>query len=82
MAMGRTFEFLSTNLMQKEYVTVKKGTAIPVTALGGPYSCEASRFPHLLESRLTDGREVVSLTRRPVAFFLPERFLILISVRG
>jgi hypothetical protein len=27
--------------------------------------CETSRLPHFLDSRLTDGDEVVSLTRRP-----------------
>jgi hypothetical protein len=38
--------------------------AIPVTGRGGPYGCETSRFPHLLDNRLTDGGEVVSLTRQ------------------
>jgi hypothetical protein len=38
--------------------------AIPVTSRGGPYVCETSRLPHFLDSRLTDGGEVVSLTRR------------------
>jgi hypothetical protein len=43
-----------------------EGNAIPVTGREGPYGCETSRFPHfLLDSRLTDGGEVVSLTRRP-----------------
>jgi hypothetical protein len=42
--------------------------------------CETSRLPHFLDSRLTDGGEVVSLTRRPP--FTPGRFLVLISVRG
>jgi hypothetical protein len=27
--------------------------------------CGTSRFPHVLDNRLTDGGEVVSLTRRP-----------------
>jgi hypothetical protein len=43
----------------------KKGKAIPVTGSGGPYGCETSRLPHLLDNRLTDVSEVVSLTRRP-----------------
>jgi hypothetical protein len=42
-----------------------EGKVIPVTGRGGPYGCETSRLPHSLDSRLTDGREVVSLTRRP-----------------
>jgi hypothetical protein len=36
---------------------------IPVTGRGDPQSCETSRFPHFLDNRLTDGGEVVSLTR-------------------
>jgi hypothetical protein len=42
-----------------------KGKAIPVTGRGGPLCCETSRLPHFLDNRLTDGGEVVSLTRRP-----------------
>jgi hypothetical protein len=30
-----------------------------------PTGCETSRLPHIIDSRLTDGSEVVSLTRRP-----------------
>jgi hypothetical protein len=41
--------------------------AIRVTSRGGPYGCETSRLPHFLDNRLTDGAEVVSLTRRPSA---------------
>jgi hypothetical protein len=41
-----------------------KGKAIPVTDRGGPQGCETSRLPHFLHNRLTDGGEVVSLTRR------------------
>jgi hypothetical protein len=36
-----------------------------------------SRLPHFLDSRLTDGREVVSLTRRPS--FTPTKIPVLIS---
>jgi hypothetical protein len=42
-----------------------KGKAIPVTGHEGPQGCETSRLPHFLNYRLTDGGEVVSLTRRP-----------------
>jgi hypothetical protein len=56
-----------------------KGKDIPVTGRGGPYDCETSRHPHFIDNRLTDGGEVVSLTRRPP--FTPEKFLVLISVR-
>jgi hypothetical protein len=38
----------------------EKGKAIPVTSRGGPWGCETSRLPHFLDSRLTDGDEVVS----------------------
>jgi hypothetical protein len=41
-----------------------KGNAIPITGREGAYGCETSRLPHFLDSRLTDGSEVVSLTRR------------------
>jgi hypothetical protein len=37
----------------------KRGKSIPVIG------CETSRIPHFLDNRLTDGGEVVSLTRRP-----------------
>jgi hypothetical protein len=39
--------------------------SFPVTGRGGPKVCETSRLPRFLESQLTDGGEVVSLTRRP-----------------
>jgi hypothetical protein len=43
----------------------KKGKDITVTGREGPYGCETSKPPHFLDNRLTDGCEVVSLTRRP-----------------
>jgi hypothetical protein len=46
------------------FINVKR-KAIPVTGRDGPYGYETSRLPHFLDSRLTDGGEVVSLTRRP-----------------
>jgi hypothetical protein len=42
-----------------------KGKAVLVTGHGGPEGCETSRLPHFLDIRLTNGGEVVSLTRRP-----------------
>jgi hypothetical protein len=44
---------------------IVKGKAIPVTGHGAPQSCEMSRIPHFPDNQLTDGSEVVSLTRRP-----------------
>jgi hypothetical protein len=46
---------------------------VPVTGREGPEGCETSRLPHVLDNRLIDGGEVVSLTHR---------FLVFISVRG
>jgi hypothetical protein len=56
-----------------------KDKAIPETGREGPYGCETLGLPHFLGNQLTDGG--VSLTRRP-PFTPPERFLVLISVRG
>jgi hypothetical protein len=39
--------------------------AIPVTGREGLYGFEKSMLPHVLDYRLTDFGEVVSLTRRP-----------------
>jgi hypothetical protein len=52
-----------------------------MTGRGGLYVCEMSRLPHFLDNRLTDGGEVVSLTRGP-RFTLQKQFLVLISVAG
>jgi hypothetical protein len=41
----------------------KKNKAILVTGRGGPNSCEMSRLPHFLDSRLTDCGEVINITR-------------------
>jgi hypothetical protein len=45
---------------------VKKGKTIPVTGHGGQQGCEMSRLPHFLDNQLTDGGEVVSLTRQAI----------------
>jgi hypothetical protein len=41
-----------------------KGKAVPVTGRSGPWVYETLRLPHFLENRLTDGGEIVSLTRQ------------------
>jgi hypothetical protein len=66
---------LEDGILQEKYIIsfgpksgdgkVKEGKAIRVTGHGGPQDCETSRLPHVLDSRLTDGGEFVSLTRRP-----------------
>jgi hypothetical protein len=53
-----------------------KGKAIPVTGRRGPQGCETSRLPHLVDNRLTDCGEVVSLTRRPAALYPWYSFLL------
>jgi hypothetical protein len=52
---------------------IKQNKAIPVTGCGGLKGCETSRLPHFLDTRLTDGGEVVSLTRRLP--FIPRKIL-------
>jgi hypothetical protein len=47
---------------------VKKGKVVPVAGREGPQSCEMSRLPYFLDNRLTDGGEVVSLTRTPLFY--------------
>jgi hypothetical protein len=39
-----------------------KSKAIPVTGHEGPQSYETSRLPHFVDSRLTDGGDVIRLT--------------------
>jgi hypothetical protein len=45
-----------------------------LTRIGTPAAAvgETSRFPHFVHNRLTDGGEVVSLTRRPAALYSQE----------
>jgi hypothetical protein len=42
---------------------LKKGKVIPIKGHAGPKCCEMSRIPHFLDRQLTDGSEVVRLTR-------------------
>jgi hypothetical protein len=51
-----------------QYIKHKRGKSVRVTGRGCPYSCEASRMPHCLDHPLTDGGEIVSLTRRPPVY--------------
>jgi hypothetical protein len=55
--------------------------ALSVRGRGSPEGCETSMLRYILENRLIDGGEVVSLTHQP-HFTPPGRFLMLISVRG
>jgi hypothetical protein len=41
------------------------GKDIPIPGREGPEGCETSRLQHFLDKRLTDGGEVISLTRQP-----------------
>jgi hypothetical protein len=49
-----------------------KSKVIPATGRGGLYGCEMPKIPHFLDKWITDGDEVVSLTRRP--HFTPRMF--------
>jgi hypothetical protein len=54
---------------------------IPVSGRRGAQGCETSRLPHFLDNRLTDGREIMSLTLRP-PFTPKEDSWYSISIRG
>jgi hypothetical protein len=45
----------------------KKSKIILLIHCGGPQGCETSRLPYFLDNRLTDGGEVVSLTRQAIS---------------
>jgi hypothetical protein len=61
--------FVLSGNKQRFALNIVKVKAILVTGRGEPQCCETSRLPHFLDSRLTDGGEVVSLTRRPAALY-------------
>jgi hypothetical protein len=48
-----------------------KGKAIPATGRRGPLGYVTSKLPHFQDNQLTDGGEVVSLTRPPA--FTPRK---------
>jgi hypothetical protein len=65
---SRSVFILCSSSVTKTFPVIKKkekGKAIPVTGHGGRQGCETSRLPYFLDTRLTDGDKVVSLTRRP-----------------
>jgi hypothetical protein len=75
-ALGPTQAFRIPDVLEKYTKLLRinrynKGKAIPVTDRGGLQGCETSRLPQFLDSRLTDGGEIVSLTCRP-PFIPPE----------
>jgi hypothetical protein len=57
---------ISLSLSSTERLSHVKRKTIPVTGRGGTYGCKTSRRPHILDNRLTDGGEVVGLTRWPL----------------
>jgi hypothetical protein len=59
------FEIMEAAINVSQYHKVHKSKAIPITRCEGPQDHETSRLPYFLQSRLTGGGEVVSLTRLP-----------------
>jgi hypothetical protein len=56
----------------RQHVLPRAGTSgIPVKGHGGPQGCETLSCHHFLDNQLTDGGEVVSLTRWPP--FIPTK---------
>jgi hypothetical protein len=49
-------------MMCNTYILSKVSKAIPVSGLGGLKGCKILRIPHCLDTQLTDGSKVVSLT--------------------
>jgi hypothetical protein len=76
-SLGLVYGLLILVVIFSDIFIKKKGKIISVAGSGGPQGCHMSRIPHFLDSRLTDGSEVVSLMLQP-----PGRFLVVISVRG
>jgi hypothetical protein len=63
---------LAEQYNRESLCAVWAGKVIPVTDRGGPYVCKTSRLPHFLDNRLTDGGDVLSLTRRPASLYTQE----------
>jgi hypothetical protein len=56
----------------------KKSEAVTLTSRGGLQGCEMLRIPHCLDNQLTDGGEIVSLTRWPPS--IPQKHFFSASV--
>jgi hypothetical protein len=67
--------------LESTKIIVKKSKAVPTTGHEGLWGCEMLKIPHFQDSRLTDGREVVSLMCWP-HFTSQKDVLVLISVIG
>jgi hypothetical protein len=52
-------------ILLKEQSHIKVTKTIPVTDRRDLQSCEMLEIPHCIHNRLTDGGDVISLTRRP-----------------
>jgi hypothetical protein len=61
------------NVVQSSFYLLPYLKIIPVTGRRCPYDCETLRLPQILDNRLTDGVEVISLTRR--SYFTPRKIL-------
>jgi hypothetical protein len=57
---------LLTNIFESSSLDGIHSKAIHARGRGGPQGREMSRIPHFLDNRLTDGGEVVSLTRSDI----------------
>jgi hypothetical protein len=58
------FSFIEYDLFND--AVSKEHEVIPVICRGGPWGYEVSRFPYVLESRLTDGGKILSLTHQAI----------------
>jgi hypothetical protein len=48
-----------------KHIYIQTSKAIPISGRGNLCSCDRERLPHLLDNRLIEGVEVVSLKSRP-----------------
>jgi hypothetical protein len=64
----------SCQYLRRNFNLYKKSKAIPVIGLAGTYWFDMSRHSHILDSKLTDGGEVITLTSRAAALYPPGRY--------